>query len=592
MKKYIYIIIGGKPYRIEIDEELDKALKDNLKEDYVFIDNALKTEDDDISKTYNLKTKVINTLLDTISTYNLDSNLEEKINSYKTYLNNGKIYSNDFLDDMLGEVTNIYGRVRNSLDKKDEFNQNVEETFDSLANNLMHYGIDEKNLNYYITKLLLDLVNNAKDRGNNLEKVFGDYFKDKRKDSVIGRFLSKILKGNQENDNLRVLLEAALVEGAVKRNIISADNLKFVDVNRAHKVLNTINTFNGDFDINVKREVSLNEVITGNLNSEVTTDISSKSNINNEVTANINSKTNLNYSANTVDNSKTNVNYNINSGDRTNSVIEPKNANVNSKVDSEESKFDSSYSNRQVYVGEKQNNGVILGQENEVSSNVGALSSQSNVTGNVPLNNEVERQEGVSLREFNRVRGVNKIGGQAFSGGVLKGHKNGIYNKQILDGENAEEVSSDEELLNSSHGESLDGDGDLSNDLNEGKTDEKDSGDALNNPGVIPNEVDSEDNNIPDSKDSSKDNLKDKALKKAIATILKQHPELLLIIGVLVIFILILMVVLMGSDDNTDSLGYDEATCNINELTVNVTNCYSASSDKEVLDTVSLEDYI
>ena len=87
MKKYFYIYLGNKRFRIEIDEELDKKLRKSLKDDYKFKDNILELNKEEPSKTYLLKSKTIKNLLDLISTYELDPELEKKVYSLKGKVN-------------------------------------------------------------------------------------------------------------------------------------------------------------------------------------------------------------------------------------------------------------------------------------------------------------------------------------------------------------------------------------------------------------------------------------------------------------------------------------------------------------------------
>ena len=124
MKKYFYIFLGGKRYRVEIDEELDKLLRKTLKDNYQFEDNILKLNISDNTKNYQLKTKMIKNMLNLINTYELDPELAKKVAYLKQQLSINKttVYDSDLrkLEELFNEVTNIYGTVRTTLIKKDQ----------------------------------------------------------------------------------------------------------------------------------------------------------------------------------------------------------------------------------------------------------------------------------------------------------------------------------------------------------------------------------------------------------------------------------------------------------------------------------------
>jgi len=136
MKKYIEIIIGGKRYRFLVDEELDNVLKSSLKERYKFdASNTLVVENNDLINSYNLKQLLLKSILSQIDTYDLTPNLQKKIDSLKNYIGSkSTVYSSDLskLDSILGEASEIYGGVRNTLQKKEKAQEQREQVKESL----------------------------------------------------------------------------------------------------------------------------------------------------------------------------------------------------------------------------------------------------------------------------------------------------------------------------------------------------------------------------------------------------------------------------------------------------------------------------
>ncbi len=137
MRKYITIVIGGKNYRFLIDEELDKTLKSSLKERYKF-DNSdtLIIDEDDLVNSYNLKQLILKSILSQINTYDLNSDLQKKIDSLKDYIGSKtNVYSSDLskLDSILGEASEIYSSVRSNLSKKEIESEKREEIRDNLG---------------------------------------------------------------------------------------------------------------------------------------------------------------------------------------------------------------------------------------------------------------------------------------------------------------------------------------------------------------------------------------------------------------------------------------------------------------------------
>ncbi len=136
MKRYIEIIIGGKKYRFLIDEELEKELKESLKNRYRFNSNNTLVIDDDISVSYKEKQLILKSLLNQISSYDLTPELQERINSLRGYLGNrSTIYSSDItkLESILGEASQIYSSVRASLPKKDIAEEKREQLNKNIA---------------------------------------------------------------------------------------------------------------------------------------------------------------------------------------------------------------------------------------------------------------------------------------------------------------------------------------------------------------------------------------------------------------------------------------------------------------------------
>lgn len=136
MKKYIEIIIGGKRYRFLVDEELDNVLKSSLKERYRFdASNTLVIENNDLINSYNLKQLLLKSILSQIDTYDLTPDLQKKIDSLKNYVGSkSTVYSSDLskLDSILGEASEIYGGVRNTLPKKESVQEQREQIKESV----------------------------------------------------------------------------------------------------------------------------------------------------------------------------------------------------------------------------------------------------------------------------------------------------------------------------------------------------------------------------------------------------------------------------------------------------------------------------
>lgn len=145
MKRYIEIVIGGKRYRFLIDEELEKTLKSSLKDRYKFdSNNTLIINNDDLVNSYNDKQLILKSILNQISTFDLTPDLQRKIDTLKDYVGNRyTVYSSDLskLESVLGEASEIYGSVRNTLQKKEvaekqreEIKENLNEIDDIVSN--------------------------------------------------------------------------------------------------------------------------------------------------------------------------------------------------------------------------------------------------------------------------------------------------------------------------------------------------------------------------------------------------------------------------------------------------------------------------
>ncbi len=66
--------------------------------------------------------------------------------------------------------------------------------------------------------------------------------------------------------------------------------------------------------------------------------------------------------------------------------------------------------------------------------------------------------------------------------------------------------------------------------------------------------------------------------------------------GIIFFFLLIILIAVLGGQiefsQNNNTTAINDANCNINDINVNIVNCYDNAKDKEELESVSLEDYI
>lgn len=155
MKKYILLLIGGKNYRIEIDEELDKKLRLTLKDKYQFdVNNCLITnqKESSLADKYYFYQKIFKCLLDVTNNKNLTGAQQEQIKFLENYINLKKstVYFSDFknLESLIASAINIYNSVRYNSDKIDNKGYEVK-TSNSVAKD---HTIQEKNSSFETKK--------------------------------------------------------------------------------------------------------------------------------------------------------------------------------------------------------------------------------------------------------------------------------------------------------------------------------------------------------------------------------------------------------------------------------------------------------
>lgn len=124
MKRYFQIFLDGKMVRFLIDEELNKELAKTLKSNYQFDNNKnLILDTRDVETSYKVKALLFQSILTQIKTFNLNSDLQKKINSLESYLdiNKGNIYSSDIvkLNELINEASTVYNHARTNLVKSD-----------------------------------------------------------------------------------------------------------------------------------------------------------------------------------------------------------------------------------------------------------------------------------------------------------------------------------------------------------------------------------------------------------------------------------------------------------------------------------------
>lgn len=175
MKRYIEILLGGKRYRFLIDEELDKGLKSALKSRYQFDNNdTLVLDDSDLVNSYQVKQLILKSILNQINTYELDSDLQNRIDTLKRYVDSkNTVYSSDLtnLESVLGEASEIYAGVSNNLAKKENLQNRqekveeniIEETTEKVSDDIINSDIGTKDESVNEFKAILDDISYDED---------------------------------------------------------------------------------------------------------------------------------------------------------------------------------------------------------------------------------------------------------------------------------------------------------------------------------------------------------------------------------------------------------------------------------------------
>lgn len=168
MKKYIFITIGGRNTRIEINEELDKLLRRSLKEQYIFDSNGcLKTNQVNDKDTFLIKAKILKSLIATINNYNISPELKERITYLESFINlkKGTIYGSDLtkLETLFNETCEIYNNVKSEVPLKslevktnelitkiNNSNNNTEDNLE-LASSLLDNALNDEVIGKYLS---------------------------------------------------------------------------------------------------------------------------------------------------------------------------------------------------------------------------------------------------------------------------------------------------------------------------------------------------------------------------------------------------------------------------------------------------------
>lgn len=179
MKKYLFITIGSKNIRVELDNEMQRKLKRTLKDNYQYDDKGcLKTNFEDKETTYKTKQIVFKNLLDQISEYDLPPELKSRVETLKSSINLKKstIYSSDLteLERLFKETTQMYDNLKKSNTPKKGEGTKTEELKEKITNSLTSTDA-ESNLEVAIAAL---------DEASK-DKVMGPYLSSEKVDEAI-----------------------------------------------------------------------------------------------------------------------------------------------------------------------------------------------------------------------------------------------------------------------------------------------------------------------------------------------------------------------------------------------------------------------
>lgn len=117
LKRYIYVSIGGKNVRIEIDNALLRGLEKSLKRKLEFDESGnIKTNFESNEDSYKAKQVVLRNLLAQINNYEIDDSLQDRAKYLKGFVNPKKstVYSSDLaeMERLLLEATEMYDRIK------------------------------------------------------------------------------------------------------------------------------------------------------------------------------------------------------------------------------------------------------------------------------------------------------------------------------------------------------------------------------------------------------------------------------------------------------------------------------------------------
>lgn len=190
LKRYIYVSIGGKNVRIEIDNALLRGLEKSLKRKLEFDESGnIKTNFESNEDSYKAKQVVLRNLLAQINNYEIDDSLQDRAKYLKGFVNPKKstVYSSDLaeMERLLLEATEMYDRIkRYGIPEKSREKKEIE--------------LKEKVVNASSTtekiEAVKDVIENFQD--NELSGYFDDEVLDKAIENVV------IASSNEEYNTL------------------------------------------------------------------------------------------------------------------------------------------------------------------------------------------------------------------------------------------------------------------------------------------------------------------------------------------------------------------------------------------------------
>ncbi len=653
MKKYFYIFVDDKRFRVEIDEELDKALRKSLKDNYQFENNILKLNTEDNAKTYLLKTKTINNLINLINTYELDPELAKRVEYLKKQLsfNRTTVYESDLraLEELLNEVTNIYGTVRTTLIKKDqakiihEQNEALEQAINDKFSEVIDDSSDDSDANIEDIRLIL---NKLKEDVDLADLIDDDCIDEALDNIIICKTMEEYLEVSSREKNVLDINE--LIEGSnfKKEKIIIPPHTSIKEIitklvkssyfQDANKIITSdIHTFNDELQAKLqtfKKNISVNfnssnleyyskkfiqeyqELCTQyNQNPEdlfsdyfkgrsnILTDFYRNLNfsepVKNEI---INSVVNAGIKNKVISNKyldKINTNFNISNQIK---------AGANTTIDTASEVTSSSTLNQNInstFNANRDTSSQIQANSNN-SSDVSAsaktnldinASNNPNISGNINMSYSPNTEStsitgGINTRENIHAQVNHEIHGSETTG-VRNLRRNTNINALIYGNSDTTELTTNQTLeeentpYNTSSASSF---SDNDSYLSSTSLDTTNALTSTNLDNDLDNNLDNETNNNNNNTTSNNNNNNNPLSSSLKQWFLKHKVAVILTVGGILFFILIIFCIIGGDSSNNSNLGYYDSTYNFNETNVVLTACNS----EEVIANVSLEEFV